>query len=157
MVIAFLGHSDFIGWAEYESTMMHLLKAIIGEEAVDFYLGGYGNFDSFAYECCRKYKLNNKRCNLVFVTPYVTEEYQRTRLQYEKERYDCILYPEIEDKPLRFAITYRNRAMIDSADVVIAFIRKTYGGAYKTYRYAIGKNKTVINLADEEALQRFCI
>ena len=37
MVIAFLGHSDFIGWAEYESTMMHLLKAIIGEEAVDFY------------------------------------------------------------------------------------------------------------------------
>lgn len=68
MVIAFLGHSDFIGWAEYESTMMHLLKAIIGEEAVDFYLGGYGNFDSFAYECCRKYKLNNKRCNLVFIS-----------------------------------------------------------------------------------------
>ena len=61
-------------------------------------------------------------------------------------RYDAILYPEIEDKPLRFAITYRNKYMVERADYVIAYIDHDWGGAYTAYKHAIRKNKSIFNL-----------
>ena len=36
--------------------------------------------------------------------------------------------------------------MIDSADFVVANIDYAYGGAYKTYIYAVKKNKRIFNL-----------
>ncbi len=60
--------------------------------------------------------------------------------------YDSVVYPGIEDKPPKFAITYRNRYMIDKADLVIAYINHEWGGAYKTYSYAKRKGKRIINL-----------
>lgn len=82
-----------------------------------------------------------------FVTPYVTEEYQKNRLECVKEMYDSIIYPEIEDKPLRFAIVYRNRYIVESSDIIIAFIQHKSGGTYKAVRYAEKIGKAVNNLA----------
>lgn len=62
--------------------------------------------------------------------------------------YDVTLYPEIEDKPPKFAIVYRNRWMVDKADLVIAYVNYRRGGAYKTYAYAKRKGKTVINFGE---------
>ena len=84
--------------------------------------------------------------SLVFVTPYITLEYQKNHLSHLNSLYDSIVYPQIEDKPKRFAISYRNRYMIDSADFVVANIDYAYGGAYKTYIYAVKKNKRIFNL-----------
>ncbi len=148
MVIAFCGHSSFCQTEEYEKKLLALLEKAVGNERACMYLGGYGNFDAFAYKCCKKYKEAHPNISLVFVTPYLTPEYQKNRLEYEKKRYDEIIYPEIEDKPPRLAITYRNRFMMDSADHVVAYIKHTHGGAYKTYMYAKRKGIDIFNLAD---------
>jgi uncharacterized phage-like protein YoqJ len=126
------------------------LENTIGEAPADIYLGGYGNFDSFAYQCAKKYKSSHPDVKLVFVSPYYDVAYQRNYLHYQKSRYDLIVYPSIEDKPKRFAIIYRNRYMVDMADVVIAYIDHNTGGAYQTYKYAKRNGKVIYNLAQKD-------
>ncbi|MBE6694567.1 MAG: hypothetical protein E7589_07370 [Ruminococcaceae bacterium] len=142
MVITFSGHSDFINAGEYEQRMFDILDSIISDEHVDMYLGGYGNFDDFAYECCQKYKKIHSNISLIYVSPYLDN---KKGLSIEK--YDAMIYPEIEGKPRRFAIIYRNRYMVEKSDYVIAFVKHEWGGAYDTYRYAEKKGKVIFNIA----------
>lgn len=150
MVVTFCGHAQFCKSKEYEQKILNFLKETIGDQPVDLYLGGYGDFDEFAYECCIKYKETHPLISLVFVSPYMTEEYQKNHLDYCKKRYDEIVYPAIEEKPLRFAIVYRNKWMVEQADYVICGIDHDWGGAYKTYQYAKRKKKNIYNVVDKE-------
>ena len=150
MIITFCGHSQFTRTAEYEQKILAFLEEKVGDKPADFYLGGYGSFDAFAYDCCKKYKATHPDASLIFITPYMTVEYQKNHLDYQKKRYDDIIYPEIEDKPPRFAITYRNRWMVEQADYVICGINHYWGGAYKTYQYAKRKKKYIYNVTDKE-------
>ena len=150
MVVAFCGHAKFCKTKEYEQQIRAFLEEKVGEQPADMYLGGYGNFDIFAYECCKKYKETHPNVSLVFVTPYLSVEYQKNHLAYQKTRYDSIIYPKIEDKPKRYAITYRNKYMVEKADFVVAYITHDWGGAYATYKHAKRKGKEIFNLADCE-------
>ena len=141
MTITFCGHSTFNKTDEYEHELLEILENTVGDAPAEFFLGGYGNFDSFAYSCCKKYKGKHPKASLVFVTPYLRIDPTYAAL------YDSVVYPDIEDKPLKFAITYRNKYMVEKSDIVIAFIDHEWGGAYKTYVYAKRKGKRVINLA----------
>ena len=150
MVITFCGHADFQKNEEYEKKVLEILEKEVAEKSAKFYLGGYGKFDEFAYSCCKAYKKKHINVSLVFVTPYITVEYQKNKLADEIERYDEIIYPAIENKPLRFAISYRNRYMIDCSDIVVAFVEREFGGAYKAYKYAQTKSKKIYNLAQKQ-------
>ena len=77
----------------------------------------------------------------------MTIDYQKNHLNCDKTRYDLIIYPEIEDKPKRYAITYRNKYMVEAADYVVAYVSHGWGGAYATYNYAKRKGKNIFNLA----------
>lgn len=147
MIVTFCGHSDFQKTRDDEEKMIALLEEKIGYHSAKLYLGGYGAFDFFAYECGKKYQKTHPNISLVFVTPYLTIEYQKKHLVEKQKMYDAILYPPIEDKPLRFAISYRNRYMMEKADIIIAYVTRSRGGAYQSYRYAKRKGKTVFNLA----------
>ena len=146
MIITFCGHACFVGSEEYEKKILALLEETAGDNPADMFLGGYGGFDSFAYNVCKKYKASHPSVSLIFVTPYITEQYQKNHLEFIKNMYDDIIYPEIENKPKRFAVFYRNRYMVDRADFVIAYVNRSYGGAYDTYKYASGKGKIIFNL-----------
>lgn len=146
MVISFCGHSDFVSTDEYEFRLLSFLAEKVGDKYAEMYLGDYGNFDSFAYHCCKIYKKNHPNVSLVFVTPYLDNEYLANRLRYRENYYDYIIYPEIEDKPKRFAISYRNRYMVEKADLVVSYITHSFGGAYSTYKYAKSKGKEIFNL-----------
>ena len=150
MIVTFCGHANFTGSSEYENKILSLLEEKVGDSNADMYLGGYGGFDEFAYSCCKKYRETHHNVSLVFVTPYLTLDYQRNHLNIQQDRYDMILYPEIEDKPKCFAIVYRNRYMVEMADFVVAYVSHNWGGAYETYRYAKRKGKTIINLTTFE-------
>jgi uncharacterized phage-like protein YoqJ len=143
MIVTFFGHSDFKENDEFEKIILDLLEEKIGDNVAEIYLGGYGNFDAFAYKCCKKYKQNHLNVSLVFVTPYLN--FENSNLMY-----DYVIYPEIEDKPLRFAITYRNRYMVEKADLVIAYVEHDWGGAYATYKHAKRKGKEIFNLANSD-------
>ena len=150
MIITFCGHSTFHNTDEYEQKILSILEEKVADNYADMYLGGYGNFDSFAYLCCKKYQRTHPNVSLVFVTPYLTLEYQKRHLKSLNETYDCIVYPEIEGKPLKFAISYRNRWMIEKSTFVIAYVSEKRGGAYATYRYAKRLGKDIYNLYSAE-------
>ena len=150
MIITFCGHARFHKSEEYEKKLLVFLEEKIGDQSAEMYLGGYGEFDSFAYDCCKKYQKTHPNISLVLITPYLTIDYQCNHLHYQKARYDSILYPEIEDKPKRYAITYRNKYMVEKADYVVAYVSHDWGGAYTTYKHAKRKGKEIFNLAEFE-------
>ena len=85
----------------------------------------------------------------------VTFKLRSAQLYKKKQKsvstyYDAIVYPEIEDKPLKFAISYRNKWMAEQADLVIAYVNHNSGGAWQTYQHAKRKKKTIINLGKLE-------
>ena len=147
MIVTFCGHAQFHKTEEYEQRILAFLEEKVGDQSADMYLGGYGDFDSFAYDCCKKFKETHPNVSLVLVTPYLTVEYQKNHLDYQKTKYDFILYPEIEDKPKRSAIAYRNKYMVEKADFVVAYVSHDCGGAYTTYKHAKRKGKLIFNLA----------
>ena len=150
MIITFCGHSDHVGNAEEEKKIIAFLTEKIGDEPAELFLGGYGFFDDFACRCGKKYQKTHPNVKLVFVTPYITEDYQENHLERIKKLYDYTVYPEIEDKPLRFAIFYRNRWMVEKADYVVACVNHYWGGAYQTYRHAKRKKKPIFNIGSLE-------
>ena len=146
MIIAFCGHKLYSKKEEHERAILEFLKEKIGDHTAEIYLGGMGDFDEFAYECCKKYQKTNPKVQLFFITPYLSEHYQRRHLEYEKSKYDGIIYPEIENKPIRFAISYRNKWIAEKCDYLVSYVNHDRGGAYKTYQCAKRKGKFILNL-----------
>lgn len=144
MIITFCGHSEIFG----EEGLKEKLSATIEENArgeVTFYLGGYGTFDGMALCACREYKAAHPSARIVFVTPYLDEEYLKNR-DFRLRDYDEILFPEMEKTPLRYAIIKRNEWMVRQADLVIAFVDHSWGGAAKTLEYAVKHRIACVNL-----------
>ena len=147
MIVTFCGHAQFQGTEQDEQRILDILEETVGEQGADMYLGGYGAFDRFAFTCCKKYQKKHPAISLVLVTPYLSTNPRSEQSKLQQAGYDWILYPEIEDKPKRYAISYRNRYMVEKADCVIAYVSHAWGGAYTTYRYAKRKGKKIFNLS----------
>ena len=150
MIVTFCGHSSYVSTKEDEQRVLALLEEVIGDRPADLYLGEYGSFDYFARECGLLYQKTHPNTKLVFVTPYVTEDYLKNHLGEKRKLYDEIVYPGLEDKPLRFAISHRNKWMAEQADYVIACVACRLGGAYRTYEHARRKKKPIFNLTGKE-------
>ena len=146
MIVTFCGHRQYCREKGDEAKVLAFLEEKIGDNIADIYLGGYGNFDHFAYACSKKYKQTHSNVSLLFITPYLREELLKEEMRF----YDGIIYPEIEDKPLKFAITYRNQWMVSKADYVIFGILCKCGGAYQAYEYAKRMRKTFYNVTDNQ-------
>lgn len=144
MIITFCGHSDFHPTPALEQALLSILEARVGKAQADFYLGGYGHFDTFALRVGRLYQMTHPNVTLVFVTPYPHDP----NLSEKAQGYDTVLYPPIENVPPKFAISHRNKYMAEKSDLVIAYISREHGGAYQTYRHAQGKRKEIVNLAN---------
>ena len=149
MIIAFCGHSTYTGSLEDEKRLLKLLQKVACNNQIDFYLGGYGNFDAFALKCAKRYKEYNRNAKLVFITPYLGK-WLSDRKDILKVNYDEIVYPEIERVPRKFAIIKRNEWIIDRADYVFAYVKTHYGGAYRTLLYADKNKKPYTNLYQGE-------
>lgn len=148
MVVTFCGHRDFCATQELENALLGFLEQSVGEGDAQLLFGGYGAFDAFALSCAQTYKKSHPWIRLVFVTPYMTESYQKNHLSSLQAVYDEICYPGIENRPLKYAISYRNYYMVDCSDVMIAYVSHSWGGAYQMYSYAQKKNMVCYNLAE---------
>ena len=151
MIVTFCGHrnlSDNTINERLTDTITKLfLKAMTDNLPISFYCGGYGEFDYLAESTVDKVRNNfpNTCCEKVFITPYITKSYQ-WRNEQMKQRFDDIIYPPIENVPYRYAIIRRNEWMIDVADIVIAYVKDSWGGAARTLEYAqrTKKNRILI-------------
>ena len=150
MVISFIGHRSLHDCKELsESIKRTITENIDGQEKVLFFCGGYGGFDDLCARVCHIIKKERGNCEVVFVTPYMTEgQQEKTKQWMQLGIYDSVIYPPLEKVPLKFAINKRNEWMIDQSDFIIAYVKHSFGGAYQSLSYAHRKKKRVINLND---------
>ena len=146
MIITFCGHSNCLFSDEEKEKLKQLLiKEIRKNPTCKFYLGGYGDFDSLCLRTLRELKADFPTIEILFITPYLDKNY--SKLELAKYYYDDVIFPPIESVPRKFAILKRNEWMVEQADLVIAYVKYSWGGAAKALEYAKRKKKRIINIA----------
>ena len=128
MNVTFCGHAQIWQSQEIEKWLFDVTQSLIEQGAATFYLGGYGAFDSLAASVLREQKKRYPHIELVLVLAYLNTG-------YGVSSYDSTVYPPLETVPRRFAISHRNRWMVEAADVVVAYVLHDWGGAATTLRY----------------------
>ena len=149
MIVAFVGHAR-VSWCERvkDAVKKQIVDIITSECRLSCYVGNHGDFDEICACACRDLKKQGLDIELVFVTPYISESQQhRIKEMMDSGLYDATVYPPIESVSPRFAISKRNEWMMTNADVVIAYVNRTYGGAYKALCTAKRHSKKIINIS----------
>ncbi|MBQ7975906.1 MAG: hypothetical protein IJ300_09510 [Clostridia bacterium] len=139
MVCTFFGHKDTP--KEIEPTLRSTLIDLIENKNVNvFYIGNNGNFDTMVRRHLE---------DLSHIYP-ITYSVVLAYLPTEKNKYDNLIntiYPEgLEAVPKRFAISWRNKWMIQQANVVVTYVTHNFGGAARFKEMAERQEKTIINL-----------
>ena len=143
MTVTFCGHAQISQSEKIEKWLYDVTQKLIEQGATTFYLGGYGAFDSLAVSVLREQKKQYPQIELILVLAYLNTG-------RDTSGYDITVYPPLETVPRRFAISHRNRWMVESADVVVAYVLHDWGGAAKTLRYAKQKKKQIVSYRDRE-------
>ena len=136
----FFGHRDCP--ETVKSKLREVLVDLITNHGVDmFYVGHQGQFDAYVHSELKRLKQEYPQISYAVVLAYMPG--QRT----EYDDYSDTMLPEgIEAVHPRYAISWRNKWMLDRSDYVVTYITHTWGGAYQYARKAIGQGKNVINL-----------
>lgn len=140
MVCTFFGHKNTP--KEIEPTLRSTLIDLIENKNVTvFYVGDNGNFDTMV-----RHQLEDLS-PIYPITYCVVLAYLPT----EKNKYENLtntIYPEgLETIPKRFAISRRNKWMIQQSDVVVTYVTHNFGGAAQFKEMAIKHRKKVFELA----------
>lgn len=142
MTVTFCGHAQISQSEKIEKWLYDVTQKLIEQGATTFYLGGYGAFDSLVAPVLREQKKQYPQIELVLVLAYLNTGRNTSG-------YDSTVYPPLETVPRRFAISHRNRWMVESADVVVAYVLHDWGGAATTLRCVRQKKKQIISYRDE--------
>jgi len=150
--VAFFGHRYVDNIIKVEDLLEKQIRKLIDEnEYVDFLVGRNGEFDQCVSSSVLRVRRNHRDDNsaLVLVLPYPTAEY------LNNENYFQDYYTDIEISHVatmahpKSAIQIRNQEMVNRADLIICYIERKKGGAWRTVDYAIKQGKAVINLIEE--------
>ena len=137
--VTFFGHRDTPKEIE-PALRLTLIDLIENKNATVFYVGNHGNFDAMV----------RRQLEDLSQTYPITYSVVLAYLPTEKNKYDNLtntIYPEgLENVPKRFAISYRNKWMIQQADTVVSYVIRTYGGAAQFKELAERLDKTVFEL-----------
>ena len=141
MTVTFFGHKDTP--KNIEPTLRTTLVDLIeNHDATEFYVGNNGNFDTM---------VRRQLENLSQTYP-ITYNIVLAYIPTKKSEYDSFtntLLPEgIETIPKRFAISYRNKWMVEQSDVVVTYVTHSFGGAAQFKEMAERQGKTVIELSE---------
>jgi len=140
MTCTFFGHRDCPD--SIMTKLRETLVRLITEEGVDcFYVGNQGNFDAMVYRV-----LCELRNIYTHISVTVVLAYMPTEEIVNKYGSDTILPEGIEAVPKRYAISWRNKWMIDHSEYVVAYVTRGYGGSAKFVEMAECQKKNVINL-----------
>ena len=142
MNVTFCVHSQITKEDKISSWLRTVTQSLIEQGATTFFLGGYGEFDSLAASILREQKKKYPQIKLVLVLAYLNTGKNTSG-------YDSTVYPPLETVPRRFAISHRNRWMVEASDVVVAYVLHDWGGAATTLRCAKQKKKQIISYRDE--------
>lgn len=137
-VCTFFGHHDCP--ETVKPKLREVLIDLIDNQSVElFYVGNKGTFDRMVRAALRDLKRDYPGIDYAVVLE---------KLPQKSDGGDTLLPEGIETVPPRFAISWRNKWMLDRADFVVTYITHGWGGAARFHDLALRRSKTVINLAD---------
>ena len=136
-MVTFYGHREVQEPEKVWKWLNETVSGLIRDGADCFSLGGYGGFDRMALSVVNKAKEAHPGVRAILVLPYLDRS-------MDLDAYDGSVYPPLEKVPRRYAISRRNRWMVDQADVVVAYVIHEWGGAATTLRYAEARKKTIM-------------
>lgn len=134
-----IGHRDCFGLDQ--ECVEYALRSLISDGIRCFYNGGMGAFDRLCARLIHNLKAEFPDIRQYLVIPYLSFHVDDAVL------YDEILFPEIlERKTFQSAIPARNRYMVQQASHALCYVDHRWGGAAKTYEYAVRSGCKVIQL-----------
>ena len=141
MTVTFFGHKDTP--KEIEPTLRTTLVDLIeNHDATKFYVGNNGIFDTMV-----RHQLE-ELSHTYSITYNVVLAYLPTK-KNEYDNFTNTLLPEgIETAPKCFAISYRNKWMVEQSDVVVTYVTHSFGGAAQFKELAERQGKMVIELSE---------
>lgn len=139
--VTFFGHKDTP--KETEPTLRSTLIDMIENKNADvFYVGNNGNFDIM---------VRRQLEELSHIYP-ITYSVVLAYLPTEKNKHDDLsntIYPEgLEEVPKRFAISRRNKWMIQKSHIVVTYVTHSFGGAAQFKEIAEKQGKVIIELSE---------
>lgn len=139
-VCTFFGHRDCP--ASIRGVLRATLIRLIEQEGVtSFLVGCQGAFDAAAASVLRELWPRYPQITCAVVLAYLPRHAEAFSLP--------TLLPEgIERVPGRFAISRRNRWLLEHCDVVVCYVTHSWGGAAKFVQLAKKRGKSVCNLAE---------
>lgn len=137
----FFGHRDCP--ASIRSSLRAVLIHLIETEGVtSFFVGNQGAFDAAVQSVLRDLQSNYPAITCTVVLAYMPR-------QPENDGLATMLPEGIEKVPKRFAISWRNRWMLDHADYVVTYVTHAWGGAAQFATRARKQGKRVYPLGEE--------
>ena len=113
-----------------------------------FYTGAMGNFDELFSSAVRRLKKEYPNIKLVCVKPYMTKDIN-TYGDYLYKLYDDIIVPtELADIHYKTVIHKRNQWIVGNSSVIIGYIKRDCGGAYKALKYAEKQKKYIVFISN---------
>lgn len=143
MIVTFCGHSQIADKETVRKRLTDEIQELLRAGYRKFYLGGYGDFDNLAAVVLDELKDTFPDMERILILPYLDK-------RVDTSLYDGTLYPPLESVPKRFAISRRNKWMVEESDILIAYVHHDWGGAAKTLEHAIRKKIPIINIAVSE-------
>ena len=116
--------------------------SLVEQGVLDFYVGCHGNFDRLVRSVLKELSSHLPKLRYCVVLAYLDK-----KAALLSEQGYPTLFPEgIENIPPRFAISWRNKWMINRADYIICYVKYSWGGAAGFRELAVKKGKAIINL-----------
>lgn len=120
-------------------------RLIVDYNVCRFYVGNQGEYDKIVRSVLKEIKKNYEYIQYSVVLAYLDSKNQDDIDYYEETE-----YPDgLEAVPKRFAISWRNKWMVDRSQFCIAYVTDNFGGAAKFVELARKKKLVVINIAEK--------
>lgn len=146
----FFGHGDAPQYIapQIEAAVEKLIQSKMANE---FLVGNQGQFDRMALAVLRSMKERYPQITYRVVLPYMPKSGDTGSGYADGET----LLPEgIECVHPRYAISWRNKWLVEQSDLVICYVTHSWGGAVQFVKLAERKGKEIINLAHGEQKER---
>ena len=142
----FFGHRcAFLSEQEKDLLRKKVIDLITKESVTDFVFGGYGDFDSIAFQIVSEIKKDYPHIRRVKALAYVPK--YKEEMDHLNRVYEFVYLPKnTEAGPQRYAIVRRNRALSKECDFMVCYVMINFGGAYIAMKNAQANGKTVVNL-----------
>jgi len=142
------GHSKIEITEELGNKLLETFKDLIEKGCENFYFGGFGMFDELCHKIVSELKLTYSHIKRIFCLSDPRHLRINKRPKWLKsENYEDFVYLDLDFDWWYQRIYYRNCAMIDKSDIVLFYVEELKNsGAYKAFKYAKQKKKSIINL-----------